>query len=78
LTVTGGSCEPVLHANNAPTGKVRLDWTTSAGGYLLESATNVSAPTWVGVTNAPVVNSGSYVVTNGASGTDKFYRLRKP
>jgi hypothetical protein len=30
------------------------------------------------VTNAPVLNSGRYAVTNGATGTNQFFRLRKP
>lgn len=79
LSVTGGSCQPVLDINSAGTNHVALGWTTAAGGYLLEGSGKFG-PTanWQSVTNPPLVQGGQFVVTNTVGGTNLFYRLRKP
>src|ERR1017187_10932863 len=37
LTVSGGDCRPVLNITPVGANNVRLDWTTAAAGYGLES-----------------------------------------
>lgn len=80
LQVTGGSCQPVLNINPAGTNNVALSWSTAAGGYLLESTNRLDQSTnaWQSVNPPPVVVGTNYVVTNPATGSDQFYRLRKP
>ena len=79
LSVTGGSCQPVLDINSAGTNHIALDWTTAAGGYLLEGSPKLgSTAHWQTVTNPPLVQNGQFVVTNTLSGSNVFYRLRKP
>ena len=84
LVATGVPCPALLLTiKPAPANKVRLDWSTAAGGYLLESTNKLSAglspsAAWPGVSNAPVVVSGRFTVTNAMSGTNTFFRLRKP
>jgi uncharacterized repeat protein (TIGR03803 family) len=55
---------------------VILTWPTNATGFTLESATNLVPPA-IWITNAPppVVVGTNNAVTNGISGTRKFYRL---
>jgi uncharacterized repeat protein (TIGR03803 family) len=55
---------------------VILNWPTNAAGFTLESTTNLAAPA-VWITNAPppVVVGTNNVVTNGITGSRKFYRL---
>ncbi|MDB6110191.1 MAG: hypothetical protein JWR69_1941, partial [Pedosphaera sp.] len=57
---------------------VVLSWTTNVAGFTLLSATDLApGGSWTPVVPAPVVVNGQYVVTNAASGTLKFYRLKK-
>ena len=61
----------------APSGtNVILAWPTNAAGFTLESTTNLVSPA-IWITNAPppVVVGTNNAVTNGISGTRKFYRL---
>jgi hypothetical protein len=55
---------------------VVVTWPTNAAGFTLESATNLASPA-IWITNAPppVVVGTNNAVTNGISGTRKFYRL---
>jgi autotransporter-associated beta strand protein len=80
LQLSGLPCpQPVLNIQPVPVDKARLFWPTWAGGYILQSRTNVSSGPWFGVTNEPLVNSGQYNVTNSATKpTNNFYRLEKP
>ncbi len=80
LQLSGLPCPPpTLNIQAVPADKTRLFWSTSAGGYLLESESNLVANAFVTVTNEPIVSGGSYSVTNSAvSPTNRFYRLRKP
>jgi uncharacterized repeat protein (TIGR03803 family) len=55
---------------------VILMWPTNATGFSLESTTNlVSSAVWITNSSAPVVVNTNNAVTNGISGTKKFYRL---
>ena len=55
-----------------------VSWPTSATGYVLESASNLSTPGWTAVTTPPVVVVGdkNTVTVTGATGT-QYYRLKK-
>ncbi len=52
-----------------------MTWPTNAAGYTLVSATNLASPVWLPNPPAPVVVNTNNAVTNGISGTRKFYRL---
>jgi len=81
LAISGGDCRPVLNISKAGTDNVVLDWSSTAIGYLLESTNVLGAGNsiWSTVSNAPVVVDGRFQVTNSvASGTNRFYWLRKP
>jgi len=55
---------------------VVVTWPTNFTGYTLQSATNLASPTtWSNISTSPVVINTNNVVTNGISGTRKFYRL---
>jgi uncharacterized repeat protein (TIGR03803 family) len=55
---------------------VILNWPTNAAGFTLESITNLVPPAiWVTNQPPPVVVGTNNVVTNGISGTQKYYRL---
>jgi hypothetical protein len=55
---------------------VVLTWPSSSAGFTLQSATNLAASTlWTNVATAPVVVGTNNAVTNGLSGTRKFFRL---
>ena len=80
LTVSGGDCRPVLNITPVGANNVRLDWTTAAAGYGLESTNQLvgSAMNWSPVTNVPVVVNRRFQVTNNAAVGNKFYHLHKP
>jgi hypothetical protein len=56
---------------------VVLAWPLSAGGYGLETTTNLATPVWDVVTNAPVISASQYVLTNSGNAQILFYRLRQ-
>ena len=45
--------------------------------YQLQSNTNLAGPNWQTVSNFPVLNGYNNIVTNGAAGSELFYRLNK-
>jgi len=56
-----------------------LSWPITAPDYLLQSASSLgSAPNWVVVPQAPLVNNTEYSVTVGATNTTSFFRLYRP
>ncbi len=60
-------------------GQAVLSWPASAIGFQLESTETLEGTnTWTEVTNAPVFNLNTLVVTNAVSGPARFYRLRGP
>jgi Bacterial Ig-like domain len=54
---------------------VLVEWPTNAAGYTLQFSTNLTSSIWSTALPAPVVVNTNKVVTNGVSGTQKFYRL---
>ena len=75
LTVVLPSVPPQLAIFPSGT-NVILAWPTNAAGFTLESATNLAPPVvWITNTPAPVIVGTNNAVTNGISGTRKFYRL---
>jgi len=69
---------PILKIQRSGTTNVVLSWPTNVIGFILEANTNLSAPVWAVVSPPPVVSGTNNVVTNAASGTQKYYRLRNP
>jgi len=63
-----------------PPGQVRLYWPTWAGGYNLETNSNlVNTGLWFHTMSEPIVSGGQYNVTNAtAQPSTQFYRLSKP
>jgi len=54
-----------------------LTWPVTAGGYGLETTTNLAAATWEAFTNTPVIVGDHYAITNSTSGATRFFRLRQ-
>jgi uncharacterized repeat protein (TIGR03803 family) len=55
---------------------VVLTWPTTATGFTLQSATNLSpSATWATNLPSPVVVNGQYTVTNPIAGAQQFFRL---
>lgn len=55
---------------------VVLMWSTNFPGFALQSTTTLVPPTaWSTLVSSPPVVNGQYTVTNGISGSRKFYRL---
>jgi DNA-binding beta-propeller fold protein YncE len=55
-----------------------LSWSTAATGYNLKSTTNLASPNWLPVSGTIFTNGGSLVLTNGLSGSTRFFRLSNP
>ena len=57
---------------------VVLAWPTNAGGFKLQSTAALAPPVaWVDTTNTLVIVGSEFRVTNGTSGSNKFFRLKK-
>jgi hypothetical protein len=81
LFVSGLPCPPPsLAIETTPVPRnVRVHWPTWAGGFDLQSATDLAGtPSWLGVTNEPIVSGGRFNVTNQAPPLNRFYRLHQP
>ncbi|MBI5383634.1 MAG: carboxypeptidase regulatory-like domain-containing protein [Verrucomicrobia bacterium] len=57
-------------------GVTRLSWPSSANGYALETAVNLSGDPWNAVTNTPALFGGRFTVTNQWPDQTRFFRLR--
>jgi len=56
-----------------------VSWTTNAADFHLVSTPSLSPPiTWTAVTNQPVINGPSFVVTIQATNSAQFFRLELP
>jgi hypothetical protein len=61
------------------TNSVLLSWPNWAEGYMLEGATNLSAPvTWTPITNTPALNGDRKMILLNNTDTNRFFRLMKP
>jgi autotransporter-associated beta strand protein len=78
LNVSGGDCAPVLTAAPAGTGVLTVSWPILAGGYQLESSSQLSPASWSTVTNVPSASSNRFSITTNTAGPIKFYRLHTP
>jgi subtilisin-like proprotein convertase family protein len=81
LTVSGGSCRPVLEIDPLPNNQVAFEWSTAATGYALERTNALgqpSAPAWLPAPSSPVITQSRFRLTNTVTGARNFYRLRKP
>jgi autotransporter-associated beta strand protein len=80
LQLSGLPCPPpTVSIQSVPANKARLYWPTWAGGYLLESESNLLSGAWATITNEPIVGNHQYNVTNSINTSiDRFYRLHKP
>jgi hypothetical protein len=77
LIVTVTMPPPVLNVA-VGAGNVVISWSTNWPGFTLQSTTNLNLPSsWVSNPPPPLVSGGTYVVTNGTTGDEKYYRLKK-
>ena len=67
--------EPRLEISES-SGVTLLEWPLNAGGFALESTSTLASPAWAIVTNAPIISTDRYVLTNSLSGESQFFRLR--
>ena len=59
-------------------GQTELSWPANATGFVLETSTNLSpTASWSAVTSTPAILGDQNFVTNSATGSERFYRLRK-
>jgi len=68
---------PVLTIASLPGNQVLISWPTNQAGFTLQVNTNLLATNWITATPAPSTNNDQFVVTNNATGTNAFYRLKK-
>jgi hypothetical protein len=68
---------PQLNIKLNASANVVLSWATNFSGFTLESNTNLNTNVWSVVSPAPAVSGTNNVVTNAASGSARFYRLRQ-
>ena len=79
LVVSGLECPPPTLAIKAVAiNSVRVDWPTYANGYRLAATPSLAPTNWLDVPNEPVVNAGSFAVTNSTTISNRFYRLHQP
>ena len=78
LTQLADTQQPRLTIARAANTNVVLRWATNFTSFTLEANTNLNTNVWAVVTNLPAVSGTNHVVTNAASGTQKYYRLRAP
>jgi autotransporter-associated beta strand protein len=83
LSVTGGSCRPLLKITPADANRVAVGWSTAAIGYQLMQTNTLGGPPsqpWTPVVANPIVTDSKLTVTNHTIllGPQRFYELRKP
>jgi len=78
LTVVDASPpRPTLDFVQVDAATLQLSWSTNAAGFVLESATNLSAQAWSRVTNSVTTNGDFFFVELDITGSRQFFRLRK-
>jgi hypothetical protein len=68
---------PLLNIQRTANTNVVLSWAANFTGFTLEANTNLNTNVWSVVSPAPAVSGTNNVVTNAASGSTRFYRLRQ-
>jgi hypothetical protein len=68
--------QPKLSIAPAGTNAV-VSWPTAACGFVLESTSSLSPPSWTTVMDSPAIVGTRYNLTVPATGTT-FYRLKQP
>ena len=53
-----------------------ISWMPAAPNYTLQSNTNLAGTNWIAVPGTPGTNNGNYVLTNGLTGSTRFFRLK--
>lgn len=69
--------QPILNIQRSGNTAFLLSWTTNAIGFTLEANTSLNTNVWSVVSPAPVVSGANNIVTNVATGAQKFYRLSR-
>ena len=54
-----------------------LNWSSTAGGYIVETTPTLSSPAWEALTNAPTISGDRYILTNSWGDEARFFRLRQ-
>jgi hypothetical protein len=67
-----------LNIARAPANSVALTWPTFYTDAALQWATNLPAPAWTPITNAPGIVSNQWIVTLPATNAARIFRLFKP
>jgi hypothetical protein len=61
-----------------PTGNgILLAWPNTAGGYAVETTTNLATSDWETVTNVQAISGNNYVITNSWPDQIRFFRLQQ-
>jgi hypothetical protein len=68
---------PVLTARNQED-SILLQWPTNATGFVLVSASNLTATVWTPVSLTPTVVNGFKTITNPITGGMCYFRLSRP
>jgi len=68
---------PPLSVNYVSIGQGQVSWPTNFTGFSLESTTNISAASWISVTNSIVTNGQQFTVTLDLASPQEYFRLRK-
>jgi hypothetical protein len=76
-TLTASFVQPAITVAPALSG-FYLSWPQWAAGLQLYTATNLQAPVWIPVTNAPAASNNQVNVTLPTTNFMQFYRLRLP
>jgi DNA-binding beta-propeller fold protein YncE len=53
-----------------------ISWTLATPNYTLQSNTNLAGTNWIAMSGTPGTNNGNYVLTNGITGSARFFRLK--
>lgn len=80
LTVSGlcTNFPPPRLSITRATNQISLSWPMGNGDFMLQSASNLFAPSWVAVTNGIGTNGGNSVYTFTNNFGARYFRLRKP
>jgi hypothetical protein len=76
LTITDDDLPPALTIR-AAAGQVVLSWPTQAVGFSLISSPVIPSTNWSPVTNLPAVEGTTFVISNPATVSNRFYQLRQ-